>query len=246
MFLDGVDFVEAVKQLTGTTSLSEQRSPAAEAAAKAQVERARRGEGEAEQHAKARSLWSQIARRRTALSSTTGARVSRRSRQQLGSSPHRRLSAGDDAAYAMPNEVEPGVLGPPLKVEAVHLTRLLPDGSDRVSRITVGRPLGLPIVMSSIPDGLSLVVCEGIEDALAYAADGFAAWAASSSACFPAIATSIPTMTSVTVEMHPMPSRRRSGLWSCCANARCARASACRRPSCGGSRMTSSAIRPTS
>jgi hypothetical protein len=112
------------------------------------------------------------------------------------------------AAYAMPNEVEPCELGPPLKVQSVHLTRLLPDGSDRVrkkgGKITIGRPLGLPIAVSSITDGLSLVVCEGIEDALAYAADGFAAWAAGSSAFFPAIATSIPDyVTSVAVEMHP-------------------------------------------
>jgi putative DNA primase/helicase len=112
------------------------------------------------------------------------------------------------AAFALPNEVEPGKIGPPPKVEAVHLTRLLADGSDRVrdkgAKIVIGRPLGLPITLSCIGDGMSLTITEGIEDALAYAAAGYAVWAAGSAPLLPALDASIPGyITTVIIEQHP-------------------------------------------
>jgi hypothetical protein len=92
-------------------------------------------------------------------------------------------------------------------VRSVHLTKLLPDGSDRIrekqGKIIIARPLGLPIVISSITDGLSLVITEGIEDALAYRAAGFAAWAAGAAPFFPALAEHIPDyITTVIIEQH--------------------------------------------
>jgi hypothetical protein len=53
-------------------------------------------------------------------------------------------------------------------------------------------------------DGLSLAVVEGVEDALAYRAAGYSAWAAGSSAYLPALAASIPEyITTVIIEVHP-------------------------------------------
>jgi hypothetical protein len=48
-----------------------------------------------------------------------------------------------------------------------------------------------------------MAVCEGIEDALAYRAAGFAAWAAGSAPMIPALAEHIPDyMTTVIIEQH--------------------------------------------
>jgi hypothetical protein len=114
------------------------------------------------------------------------------------------------SAFALPNEVEPGKLGTPAVVRSVHLTKLKPDGSDRIredkGKIIIGRPLGLPIAISCITDGLSLAITEGIEDALAYRAAGFAAWAAGSAPSIPALAERIPDyITTVIIEQHVDP-----------------------------------------
>jgi hypothetical protein len=111
------------------------------------------------------------------------------------------------SAFALPNEIEPGELGAPLAVCSVHLTKLLPDGADRVregqGKIIVGRPLGLPIAVSCIGDGLSLAVTEGVEDALAYADIGIGAWAAGAAFYMPTLAAHIPDyVTSLTIEKH--------------------------------------------
>jgi hypothetical protein len=89
----------------------------------------------------------------------------------------------------------------------VHLTKLLPDGCDRIrekqGKIIVGRPLGMPIAISLITDGLSLAITEGVEDALAYRAVGFAAWAAGSATFIPALAEHIPNyLTTIIIEQH--------------------------------------------
>jgi len=120
-----------------------------------------------------------------------------------GGHPHAMI-----AAFALPNEVEPDVLGAPLTVRSVHLTKLLPDGSDRIreekGKIIVGRPRGLPIAVSCIGDGLSLVITEGIEDALSYRAGGWAAWAAGSAPFIPALAEYVADyVTTVIIEQHP-------------------------------------------
>src|SRR5262249_51847821 len=81
------------------------------------------------------------------------------------------------------------------------------DGSDRIredkGKIIIGRPLGLPIVVSCIGDGLSLVITEGIEDALSYRAGGWAAWAAGSAPFIPALAEYVADyVTTVIIEQH--------------------------------------------
>jgi hypothetical protein len=210
IFLGGCDFVEAVKRLTNTTSLSGKRLPTAhnpEAAAAHERERER---DEAEQHETAGWLWAQ-------RQAVAGSPVERylQARGYIGAipptiaylpargeHPHAMISA-----FALPNEIEPGELGAPLDVQSVHLTKLKPDGSDRIreakGKIIIARPLGLPIVISSITDGLSLVITEGIEDALAYHAAGFAAWAAGSAPFIPALAEHVPDyITTLIVEQH--------------------------------------------
>jgi CHC2 zinc finger len=212
MFLTGCDFVTAVKSLTGVISLSGQRSPAAQAAAAQEKHKAEAAKSDAEQHAKARWLWS----RRQPASGTlverylAGRGYSGAIPPTIGFVP----ASGDYApamiaAYAVPIEGEPGELVAPRGVDSVHITSLLPDGSDRVrtgkgDKRTIGRTLGRPIVVSAIGDGLSLVITEGIEDALAYAAVGYAAWAAGSAPFFAALADSIPDcITTVIIERHP-------------------------------------------
>jgi hypothetical protein len=92
-------------------------------------------------------------------------------------------------------------------VGSVHLTKLKPDGSDRIreekGKIIIGRPLGLPIAISPITDSLTLAITEGIEDALAYRAIDCAAWAAGSAPFLPALAEHIPDyVTTVIIEQH--------------------------------------------
>lgn len=103
------------------------------------------------------------------------------------------------AAFGTPTEVEPGVLElPDENVIGIHLTRLLPDGSDRErsggSKIMLGRSIGHPIVLSPWTDGLALVVTEGIEDCLsAHESTGLCGWAAGCASRLPALANAIPS-----------------------------------------------------
>jgi hypothetical protein len=207
MFLSECEFVEAVKRLTNTTSLNDKRLTTKKSA----PERKRENEQyEAKQHAKAAWLWS-------VRQGAAGSPVERYLRARgytntipptIGYLPAReRHSHAIISALALPNEIEPGELGAPLKVGSVHLTKLNTDGSDRIrekeAKTIVGRPLGLPIAISPITDGLSLVITEGIEDALAYRAAGFAAWAAGNAPLIPSLIDSIPDyVVSVTIEQH--------------------------------------------
>jgi hypothetical protein len=207
MFLGDCDFVEAVKRLTDPAFLSEQCPSAVNDASAHERER---GQEEAKQHRKAEWLW---LRRQPAIRSPVETYL--RARGYVGAIPPTigYLPTRDQyphamiSAFALPNEIEPGELGPPRVVRSVHLTKLTPAGSDRIreegAKIIVGRPLGLPIAISCITDGLSLAICEGVEDALAYRAAGFAAWAAGSAPFIPALAKQIPDcITTVIVEQH--------------------------------------------
>jgi hypothetical protein len=113
------------------------------------------------------------------------------------------------AAYAFPDEPEPGLLGAPRGVNSVHLTRLLPNGSDRErsdgAKITLGRPLGRPIVLAPPNDLLGLAITEGIEDALtAHQTTGLGAWAAGSAGSMPKVAAAVPDyIDCVTIYAHP-------------------------------------------
>jgi putative DNA primase/helicase len=104
------------------------------------------------------------------------------------------------AAIGLATEPEPGVLAiADDAVMAVHITKLAPNGLAKLNvngqpnKITIGRPLGHPIVLAPIGDGLSLVIAEGIEDALsAHLATGLGAWAAGSAKLLPALGEIVP------------------------------------------------------
>ena len=210
MFLGGCDFVEAVKRLTNTESLSGKRLPTAKNPEAAEQHERECERDEAEQRETAGWLWS-------LRQLVAGSPVERylRARGYTGTIPATLgyLPARNEhphamvAAFAAPHEIKPGELGAPFTVRSIHVTKLNPTGTDRIrkenGKIIVGRPLGLPIAVSCIKDGLSLVVCEGIEDALAYRAAGFAAWAAGSAPFIPALAEHIPDYTTtLIIEQH--------------------------------------------
>ena len=112
------------------------------------------------------------------------------------------------AAYAEPHELDGELVAPRGDdVRAVHVTRLLPDGSDRRrdehAKITLGAPLGFPIAIAPVNDGLSLVITEGIEDALAYGAAGFGAWAAGAAGYIEYLVVHMPPVETLILERHP-------------------------------------------
>jgi hypothetical protein len=132
------------------------------------------------------------------------------------------------AAFGLPHEIEPGVLGAPCDVVAVHLTLLKPDGggkaempADGSSKIIVGRAVqalfddddvrSLPIVVAPFNDLLGLVITEGIEDALSvHQATGCAAWAAGTANRMPKLDAFISNYTDcVTVYVDDDPAGRR-------------------------------------
>lgn len=102
------------------------------------------------------------------------------------------------AAFGIPNEPEPGVIVlPDTGIKGVHITRLVPDGSDRdrndKSKVMIGFSKGWPIVLSPGTDGLALIVSEGIENALSgFEATGLCAWAAGSASRLPGLAGVLP------------------------------------------------------
>jgi hypothetical protein len=100
-------------------------------------------------------------------------------------------------AFALVDEPEPGVLGTPHDVNAVHLTLLKPDGTGKAEierpKLIVGRPLGRPLVVAPVNDGLGLAITEGLEDALSvHLATGLGAWAAGSASMMPSVADNMP------------------------------------------------------
>ena len=112
------------------------------------------------------------------------------------------------AAFGIADELEPGILGEPRGVDAVHLTLLRPDGNGKADanpdKLVVGRPLGRPIVVAPPNDLMGLAITEGIEDALtAHEATGLGAWAAASAGFMPGLANSVPSWIEVaTVYAH--------------------------------------------
>jgi hypothetical protein len=120
-------------------------------------------------------------------------------------------------AYGIPEEPEPSILRIPTSaIYAVHLTLLKTDGSGNAdiepNKITIGSPLGQPIVLAPLNDFLGLLVTEGIEEALSlHVATGLGAWAAGSASYMPALAPSIPDYTDcVTVVADPDEAGRRN------------------------------------
>jgi len=103
------------------------------------------------------------------------------------------------AAYGIAHEFEPGVIAvPDNAVVGVHLTRLLPDGSDRErgdqAKIMIGYSAGFPIVLAPPNDLLGMAITEGIEDALTmHESTCLGAWAAGSASRMPALSDAIPS-----------------------------------------------------
>ncbi len=113
------------------------------------------------------------------------------------------------AAFGIPREIEPGIIRIAADaIKGVHLTRLLPDGSDRErgdrAKIMVGQSKGSPIVLAPPNDLLGLAITEGIEDALTvHASTGLGAWAAGSASRMPDLAAAMPDyIEAVTIYAH--------------------------------------------
>jgi hypothetical protein len=108
-------------------------------------------------------------------------------------------------AFGMPHETGDGIAIRDDAVRGVHLTRLLPDGSDRErtaeGKIIIGHSIGSPLVLAQAvarspranPSGLC--ICEGIEDGLTLVdcISGVGAWAAGGASRLPALADAIPS-----------------------------------------------------
>jgi hypothetical protein len=113
------------------------------------------------------------------------------------------------AGFGLAIEQEPGIIAVDGRaLVGVHLTRLLPDGSDRErgdqAKIMIARSLGWPIVLAPANDLLGLAITEGIEDALSvHVATGLGTWAAASASRLPALAKRVPPyIDCVTVYAH--------------------------------------------
>jgi phage/plasmid primase-like uncharacterized protein len=187
--LDNCTFVSAVETLIGDV-----RSQASPPATKKIHDNY-----EGDQHRKAAWLWSQ---RKPIIGSI--AELYLRSRgitcvlpATLGFLPARgEYSPAMIAAFGLVAEPEPGRIIPLRNVEAVHLTKLKPDGGKayiREPKIIVGSPGNLPIVIAPANDLFAIGVFEGIEDALTvHETTGLGAWVAGSAGRMPKLAHVIP------------------------------------------------------
>ena len=103
------------------------------------------------------------------------------------------------AAFGLADEIEPGVIAiRDDAIRGVHLTRLLPDGSDREradrSKIMIGFSTGSPIVLAAPNDLLGQAIVEGVEDGLSiHEATGLGVWAAGCASRLPALAAAVPS-----------------------------------------------------
>jgi DNA primase len=192
--IDGVTFSKAVEILSGETF-----RPASTQTPKPKINGGD-DDYERRQHAKARWMWSQRRPIQGSLAETY-----LRSRGIICPLPPTLAFLPPSkpehhpamiSAYTIPNESEPGVLDiAGAKITAVHLTLLTADGGGKAniekSKLTLGRPLGLPIVIAPVTDTLALVISEGIEDALSvYQATGLGTWAAGASSYMPSLKVS--------------------------------------------------------
>ena len=195
--LDACTFAEAVETLAGGSIRRPQIKPQ-ERAAKQQTEI----EYERRQAEKAQWLWLQRAR----IKGTPAERYLREARGYAGPLPatlgflppskpehHPAMIA----AFDIPQEPEPGVIGDPSGVSAVHLTLLRPNGFGKAdispNKLIIGRPLNRPIVLAPPNDLLGLAITEGIEDALSVReATGLGAWAAGAASFMSAFGAVVP------------------------------------------------------
>jgi hypothetical protein len=197
MFLDGCDFCEAVERLAGGAIRNGSTTSRVLSAPKEKQKTD--ADYQQRQREKARWLWLQS----QPIKGTPAERYLREDRGiSLSTLPatlrylpplkpehHPAMIA----PYGFADEPEPGVLGMPRKIHALHLTLLKPDGSGKAEvekpKMTIASPLGRPIVIAPANDLLGGAISEGIEDALTvHQATGLGAWAAGSSSFMPALA----------------------------------------------------------
>jgi phage/plasmid primase-like uncharacterized protein len=208
--LDGVDFAAACGTLAGPLGASKdklrstQRRPIARNRQRsmARIWRGDSEQYEREQHQKARWLWGQhqpIAGTPAEVYLRDVRKISCALPATLGylapTKPGRHPAL--IAAFAVTDEIEPGLLAAPHDVASVHLTLLRADGAGRAdakpSKLMIGSPGALPIVIAPANDLLGLAVTEGLEDGLTvHAATGLGVWAAASAGRMPALAEQLP------------------------------------------------------
>jgi hypothetical protein len=207
MWLDNCDFITAVKTLNGAPP-PRVAPRVAENGAKDSAE-----QHERRQHEKAGWLW----RQRRPITGTIAERYLRE-RGITCPLPAATLAflpptkpeyhPAMIAAFGIPDEPEPGVLGQLHHVDAVHLTLLQRDGNRKADverpKLVIGRPLGRPIVLAPPNDLLGLAITEGIEDGLTtYMSTGLGVWAAGSAGFMPSLADNIPDyIECVTIYAH--------------------------------------------
>ena len=201
----GVTFAEAVAALSGETRASSKSSPRKRDPIDEDDDVRRRRET-------ARWLWAQ----REPLAGSIAETYLRTARGYGGPlpatlgflKPFKDYPPSLIAAFAMPEEAEPGVLRVPLDVDAVQLIALKPDGSGKadveIQKRTVGSHKGVPIVVAPPNDLLAISIHEGVEDALsAHEATGLGAWASGGASFLPSLADAVPTyVETVTVVAH--------------------------------------------
>lgn len=168
---------------------------------------------------KARWLWG----RRLPVSGTPAERYLREARGYRGPIPSTigflpgaagHLPAMIAAFAYLAAESEPGQICPGL-IQAVHLTRLVADGTGKAGtdtdKLMIGVPRGVPIALAPINDGLGLAVTEGIESGLSiFEGTGLGVWAAGSAPFLPALADAIPAyIDTVSVIAEPDEAGRR-------------------------------------
>ncbi len=127
-------------------------------------------------------------------------------------------------AFALPSEPEPGVMRlDPDRIAGIHLTLLQPDGRGKApvtpARKMVGHSTGFPIVLAQPGDGLSILVCEGVESGFSalmaasmgvWAAASMGVWAAASAGRMPSLAAVVPSyIECVTIAVEADPAGQR-------------------------------------
>ena len=193
MFLDGVNFKQAVEILVGHAP-TPQRDRAPPPKAHDEVSDNREA---------AKWLWG----RRTPITNNCPVGLYlRQTRGYHGAIPptlgylpaNGKHPAAMIAAFGFCDEPEPGIIRTPPLVTGIHLTRLTPNGEkaetdENPGKIMLGPTGGLPIVLAPVTDGLGLAITEGIEDGLSvFEETGLGVWTAGSAGNMPKIAAALP------------------------------------------------------